>query len=66
VIKQMRERWNDLILIVFLVIAGGVFVAKGVSLLESFWYAPSGQNTSVQKRSPLDDLSVIERGKPRR
>jgi cbb3-type cytochrome oxidase cytochrome c subunit len=62
-IELMRERWSDLILIVLLVIAGGVLVAKGVSLLESFWYAPSGQNTSVQKRSPLDNLSVIERGK---
>jgi cbb3-type cytochrome oxidase cytochrome c subunit len=62
-IELMRERWSDLILVALLVIAGGVLVAKGVSLLESFWYAPSGQNTSVQKRSPLDNLSVIERGK---
>ena len=59
-----RERWNDLILVIFLLVGLGVFAAKGVALLEGFWYTPSAASTEKEHAaSPLARLDPVERGK---
>ncbi len=57
-----RERWNNLILAFFLLIGLGVFAAKGIALLESFWYTPETIE-HAQAASPLAQLDLLERGK---
>lgn len=57
-----RERWSNLILMLFLVIGLGVFAVKGIALLESFWYTPETIE-HAQAVSPLAQLDLLERGK---
>lgn len=56
------ERWNNVILVLLLVVGLGVFIAKGIALLESFWYTPTAQSVPAPQ-TPLAQLSVLERGK---
>ena len=58
-----RERWNNLILLLFLLVGLGVFAAKGIALLESFWYTPVASAEKEHIASPLTKLDLLERGK---